>query len=506
MLQNLRVVGRVPYGLMAILLAGGLLFALGLSVSREGQALSPASGEWTVEESRWSAPVLQASDPMTVYLPLVAKRFPPPLPVFGVETNRGYVSATVTKAAEAKIWWVRYNGILWSEVEATQGTYNWSALADEEEELRTLTANGLAPMVIIRGTPGWAQKWEGYPCGPIKEDMLDDFANFVEAVVNRYKGEPYNIRYWEIWNEPDAHNYIPPNSPYGCWGDTTDSYYGGEYYAEMLKYVYPAIKRADPNAQVVLGGLLMWCDDEDPNPQPEIGDCPSAKFLEGILRNGGGAYFDIMAYHAYPYWAPGAVNVDWDLNQIHWDHRGGVLLGKLDFIRDKFAQYRVNKPIFMNEGGLMCYSDDNNNADCSSDNFRSAQANYAVRLFTRTWANGLLGSTWYTLNGPGWRQGGLLDGSQNPRPAYNALGFMAGLLKGAYYEHQLSGGDLEGYLFRNETTRREYRVYWKNDGNSVSVNLPQGAKVYDKVGNDITPPGGTVQVGFEPIFIESPIP
>ena len=38
-----------------------------------------------------------------------------------------------------------------------------------------------------------------------------------------------------------------------------DPYYGGGYYAEMLKIVYPQIKAADPEAQILIGGLLLFC-------------------------------------------------------------------------------------------------------------------------------------------------------------------------------------------------------------------------------------------------------
>ena len=450
---------------------------------------------------------LQSSDPVTAYLPLVVLNYPPPPPVFGVEINRGMVSSTISKTQEAGIWWVRYNGILWSEVEATPGSRDWSKLAGVENELRALSAQGLTPMVIVRGTPSWAQQIPGYSCGPIKEDALDEFADFMYQVVARYSAEPYNVKYWEIWNEPDVDpRYVDASAPYGCWGDDNDAYYAGGYYADMLKQVYPAIKQADPQAQVVFGGLLLICDPDDPNPYPGTNGCKPAKFLEGALRNGGGPFFDILAYHAYPYWHP-SMQGDWDLNQLHWDHRGGVLLGKLDFIRAVFQKYGVSKPIIMNEGGLMCYSWDLNNPDCSTNDFRDDQANYVVRLYTRTWANGILGSTWYTLNGPGWRQGGLLDSNQAPRPSYNTLKFMATLLNGSSYRGQLSSGALEGYAFFNRSAQREYRVYWRNDSSSTLLMLPGGTvAVYNKFGQVVPPSGGKISIGFDPVFVVVEVP
>lgn len=451
--------------------------------------------------------VLQSSDPMTVYLPLVAQNYPPPPPVFGVEINIGMVSSTLSKTVEAGAWWVRYNGILWSEVEATQGSRDWSRLAGVENELRALSAQGLTPMVIVRGTPSWAQKIPNHPCGPVKAEALDEFADFIYDVVVRYSGEPYNVKYWEIWNEPDVDpDYVSADAPYGCWGDDDDDYYAGGYYADMLKQVYPAIKRADPQAQVVFGGLLLLCDPDDPSPYPGTGGCKPAKFLEGALKNGGGPFFDILAYHAYPYWAP-SMPGDWDLNQLHWDHRGGVLLGKLDFIRAVFQKYGISKPIIMNEGGLMCHSWDPNNADCSTDDFRDDQANYVVRLYTRIWANNILGGTWYTMNGPGWRQGGLLDGSQNPRPSYNTFQFMATLLNGSSYRGPLSSGALEGYTFFNRSARREYRIYWRNDNSSTPLTLPDDTiAVYNKFGQALPTSGGKISIGFDPVFVVVRVP
>lgn len=64
-----------------------------------------------------------------------------------------------------------------------------------------------------------------------------------------------------------------------------DEYYGGVDYAEMLKVAYPSIKQADPNAQVMVGGLLLDCN-------PNTG-CPnerSTNFLAGVLQNDGGSY------------------------------------------------------------------------------------------------------------------------------------------------------------------------------------------------------------------------
>lgn len=71
------------------------------------------------------------------------------------------------------------------------------------------------------------------------------WARFVDHAVQRYKpgGEAgRNVRYWEIWNEPDLCHF---------WGGTP------EEYARMLKVAYLVIKNRDPQATVIWGGLAI---------------------------------------------------------------------------------------------------------------------------------------------------------------------------------------------------------------------------------------------------------
>jgi hypothetical protein len=414
-------------------------------------------------------------------------------PIFGIEVSPRSASAVAPQGGAANAFWVRYNGVLWSDVEPTQGARDWSALATVDADLEALVAQGLTPIVIVRRTPEWAQKVPGSICGPIQEEALDEFGQFMGELVTRYSQPPYNIKYWEFGNEPDVDpSLIDMTWPFGCWGDQADPYYGGGYYAEALKHIYPAIKEADPEAQLLLGGLLLDCDPTNP---PEGKDCLPARFLEGILQNGGGEVVDIVAYHAYPLWQ--AEVTDEDLQQSSWRARGGALLGKLDFIRETLAQYGVDKPIMMNEGGLICHE---SNSACPSDAYYNDQAIHAVRMYTRSWANGLVGSVWYTLNGPGWRESGMLDKQQEPRPAYNTLQFMASLLDGATFSQNLSEGTLEGYQFERDGTI--YQLYWTQDGSTISHPLPAGTQsIYDKTGQELTL-GEMIEVGKEPIFIE----
>ncbi|MGB0389356.1 MAG: hypothetical protein ACPGWR_31420, partial [Ardenticatenaceae bacterium] len=320
--------------------------------------------------------------------------------VFGAQILPGRArTSVIASAVEANLSWIRYDGtnrgLLWSNVEAEEGVRDWGPVALFEKEISKLSATGVIPIVVVRGTPAWAQKNPPYSCGAIREDALDDFADFMGELVERYSRAPYNVTHWEIGNEPDIDPaLVGPDSYFGCWGedDDDDEYYGGGYYADMLKQVYPAMKAANLNVQLVIGGLNLDCDPTNPPdpPNPIDPDCKAGKFFEGILQNGGGDFFDIVSYHAYSYWWATASG-DWNLEHSKWRHRGGVVLGKADLLREVMAQFGYQKPLILSETSLVCHE---SNTACPSDEFFGAQANIVIRLYTRLWANNILGGTW----------------------------------------------------------------------------------------------------------------
>ncbi len=287
-----------------------------------------------VQEAYESDADPQAMGPLSnsTYLPTVTRYQTPRQSVFGVQVLNGSGVSLAGKAAEAGATWVRYGEIYWNEIEAVRGQRDWSQLASFDSNLAALQAQGLNTQVVVLGAPAWAQRRVPWQCGAIREDALNDFATFMQDLVKRYSGAPYYIKYWELGNEPDVDpSFVGFNSGFGCWGDLGDPYYGGGYYATMLKTVYPAIKAVDPQAKVMIGGMLMDCDPTHP-PASSADGCRSGKFFEGILRGGGADYFDIVAYHAYTHWSFWLRSfTEDDLNHPNWSDRGGAFLGKDQF-------------------------------------------------------------------------------------------------------------------------------------------------------------------------------
>ncbi len=258
-------------------------------------------------------------------------------------------SGGFNQLAQSDATWIRPNALWWADVEPEPGLRNWTAVANLEADLLTASISGHTVMLMVAGTPSWAQQRPGYECGPIQAHALDDFGRFMADAVERYSAPPFNVIFWEIWNEPDISSaLVSPTSVFGCWGDETDEFYGGRVYGEMLAAIYPRMKAANPAVQVMVGGLLMDCD-------PALCASRTSKFLEGVLVQHGGDFFDGVSFHAYDYFVGdvgGYLNRVWDSS---WNTSGPVLIKKARYLVEMMAAYGVTgKFLADTELSLLC--------------------------------------------------------------------------------------------------------------------------------------------------------
>jgi len=374
----------------------------------------------------------------------------------------------------------------------------WAAIAYLEQEFMAATAQGFKLVIVVREAPPYAQSIEGSTCSAIKRDKFSAFAAFMRDMVLRYGAAPYNVRYWEIWNEPDIDpRLVAPESLWGCWGDEDDTFYGGGYYAEMLKAIYPVIKQAEPEAQVLVGGLLLDCDPRNP---PAGKDCKPSLFLEGIMQNGGGDFFDGVAFHAYDYYE-GPVRGDyfhpgWNSSSASG---GPVVAAKAQFVRETLFRYgRLNKFLMNTEMALVC-GRDGKEPQCLTTEFNDTKAAYAVQSYLTSLAQGLRAAIWFTLTG--WRGSGLVDDSMQPNATYAAYRYAAQQFQGATSIVALQPAPgVRGYELQKRDTR--VWVLWSTDTTTHNIALntsPQS--VLDLSGKQING-GSAVFVGPMPIYIQ----
>ena len=433
----------------------------------------------------------------------------PPQPFLGIHVDR------MDKAEKAELFrgsgaiWSRRDYAQWEKIEPVNSSpqdYNWDTVL--EANLIAAVEDGHETIMNILFTPAWAQKYPGVACGPISEDALDDFAEFMAALVSRYSQPPYNVRYWEIGNEPDIdRTLVDSQSIYGCWGEKDDPYYGGKYYGEMLNIVYPAVKGADPESQLIVGGLVLDCDPVNPpeitKDSGQLRDCTSSKFLEGILEAGAGDSFDGVSFHAYDYYY-GDLGV---YGNEGWHSAatttGPVLIAKSRFLKSLLTQYGFpQKELLNTELAVLC-GKDGKEATCRDVDFTDTKANYIAQSNAAAHAEGLRVNMWYSLTG--WRGSGLVDEGLEPLPAYQAYQFSATQLENAVpLGPVLEFEGIQGYRFQKEN--KTIWLIWSRDLVPHAINLPtQPQTIYNVYGQRVAgfePPSLELTVTENPVYLE----
>jgi hypothetical protein len=114
---------------------------------------------------------------------------------------------------------------------------------------------------------------------------MDEYLKYVATVVARY---PY-VQDWEVWNEENYEAF---------WHDPDPA-----AYVALLKQVYPVIKKANPNAVVVLGGVGFLDPTND------------MSYINGLYAAGAKDYFDVMNFH--PYRQPKGPNDNYDYENVN---------------------------------------------------------------------------------------------------------------------------------------------------------------------------------------------
>jgi Glycosyl hydrolases family 39 len=97
------------------------------------------------------------------------------------------------------IGWIR-DGFPWGGVEPQKGQWNWEAT---DKEVKNAQAQSLGFLPLLAYTAPWAESIAGKDKSPPKS--VQDWEDFVEHVVARYSSPPFNLRYFQVWNEPTRH-------------------------------------------------------------------------------------------------------------------------------------------------------------------------------------------------------------------------------------------------------------------------------------------------------------
>lgn len=158
----------------------------------------------------------------------------------------------------------------WSQVEPEPDRWSFDAVDTFLDQL-----DGSEEVwVTVCSSSRWAtrQATDFLPPSPAKD--LEAYRRFVDRLVRHCAGR---VRYWQCDNEPSNVGLL--------WAGTA-----AEYVAQ-LKVMYQAVKDADPDALVVLGGAPFGLPESPP-------DSPDRQFFDVLLADGRDA-FDLFDLHLY---------------------------------------------------------------------------------------------------------------------------------------------------------------------------------------------------------------
>ena len=218
--------------------------------------------------------------------------------------------------------------VYWYLIEKTPqpGVYDADGLKLYDDIVERARKMGIELLLVVHGNPpgtGWVNRHESYR----------RFATFMRFMAARHP----SVKYWELWNEMDSGF----TDLFGARRPDYPQFERGRCYAQMLKAAYPAIKQANPEAWVLIGGLSG----------------ANRGFIRGIYEEGGRACFDFMNIHTYgvpltwpmlngAYLARMVMGEYGDFNRPLWNTEFGIEAGNL------WQAWRVSTGKGFDEGQL----------------------------------------------------------------------------------------------------------------------------------------------------------
>ena len=174
-------------------------------------------------------------------------------------------------------WIVEY--FPWAYVENQPGRFGWNhtdLVIDHAKQ------QGLQVIARLGYVPEWARPVDSSPLY-LDEEHFEDFGRYAAEFARRYAGR---VEYMIIWNEPNLALE---------WGFAEVD---PAKYVNMLKVVYPMIKAANPDMQVLAGALAPTL--APPGSHDGMNDLA---YLQAMYDAGAAPYFDILAIHAYGWYS-----------------------------------------------------------------------------------------------------------------------------------------------------------------------------------------------------------
>lgn len=368
-----------------------------------------------------------------------------------------------TRIFDSGIKWVRVGQYenssertSWDWIEQTRGRY--ATTPDLDEAIRSLAENGVhieielqysnplyqgnaasPPRRVILPPPGIGPGES--PPNPIfnpptTAEQMEAFLKYVRFMVQRYRGD---VKYWELWNEPDI----------GYWQPQTRTPQQlaakGRAYGRLLSRFADVVHATDPEGKVISGGTSS----------------PNLVFVRAALAECA-PKLDVVAYHTYPGFGSNHMPEEADTLEHASAFRAAIMHipGIRNDVRFWVNEWNVS-PLWKNSN-------------------ESVQARYVPRFYLYNLAQRVKGFMWVLVPSTDGNEDnlyGLINGKLpgpdafKPREAYRAFEMTSALFgetePDPMAEFSISGvpsrythGQLQSYAFRDRKSGRRIYAFW----------------------------------------------
>lgn len=237
---------------------------------------------------------------------------------------------------------------------------------------------------------------------------LNAWSEYVRRTVARYKKD---IRYWEVWNEPDLTHFAN---------------FGVEDYLRLQEASYRAAREASPSAIIMNGGFAG------------LGNASQIQYQKTFLERGKGT-FDLHAFHQ------------------HGDFRYFKKIIDEVFLPMRRQTGTDHIPWYANETAMHSLGGQDH-----------AQAETLFKKLIHSWARGAAGYTWYDLRNDGFsvtdaeHNYGMMTNDFYPKAVYPAYAALVRLYREMEFLRELKPAPGEYlYLFRAKNGRELAAATWR---------------------------------------------
>jgi polysaccharide biosynthesis protein PslG len=343
--------------------------------------------------------------------------------------------------------WGSFPMLDWAEINPSTGVYQFQ---DLDAFLQLNEARGADVIYTFGRTPRWASSKPETPgpfgpgqCAPPTD--LRNWDDYVTAIASHVGSR---ITYWELWNEPQDPEYY-------C-GDM-------QTMLTMAQHAYKIIKSINPAAQVIT---------------PTVSASGGPAWLDAYLSKGGGDYADIISFHGY-------------CN----DEAESIVPVVSRYQKVMAAHDQGSKPLWDTEADWAGDPDDVLEGIGN-------QAAFIAKFYLLQWSAGVSRFVWYAYDGGSW--GGLWSPGPGAGPVVASYSIVQQWMLGA----SMTSGcmpDSSGTWSCALTRPGGYQalVLWNSD-KTASYQVPgQYTDLRDLTGNVRSLPRGNLEVGGNPVLVET---